>query len=122
MDHYIKTDSTGHLQMTFGISEGLRSNFYLSLHIKKGTWFHDPNFGSLLHEIKTLTESDLNLAKSYAFDALKWMIDIGKLKSINVETSVDQSLLSGSKTLKISISAVDSLYRPIKYETYFRVV
>jgi len=56
----------------------------LSLHVKRGSWFFNPNFGCRLHEIKTISAPDVALALQYVKESLQWMIEARLATNIEV--------------------------------------
>ena len=86
MDFQVVMDSsypTGGL--TFTKNSDIRTNIYLSLNIKKGSWFANTQFGNELYKVKKVTDAGLVLAKQYIEQALQWLIQTGKATSIKVE-------------------------------------
>jgi phage gp46-like protein len=65
------------------------NNIWLSLVVPKGSWWHDPTFGSRLKEIKKLTASAVALAKDYCDEACKWILKLGRATSITFKTEAD---------------------------------
>jgi len=62
----------------------------LSLHIKRGSWFFNPDFGSRLDEIKTTSNTDLALARQYVEDSLQWLIGAGLASKIEVRATAQR--------------------------------
>lgn len=67
---------------------GIYSAVITSLFTELGGYWADKEWGSLLHTLKRAKQIDetLRLAKSYAIDALQWVVDDGLLTSIEVNT------------------------------------
>lgn len=86
MDFLLETDN-GHVVMSFNSVNDVRNNIILSLIVKRGSFFVDPNFGSQLHVLKNNSPESCNLAESYCKDAVKWMIKIGKLIQFDVSAT-----------------------------------
>jgi len=70
--------------MTWTKNTDIRTDMFTSLTINKGSFALNPTFGSDLYKIKKITESSLNLAKQYCQEALKWLIQVGRAKTIDV--------------------------------------
>lgn len=67
------------------------NNIYLSLMIRKGSFFVNPNFGSRLHLLKKNTERTEALAVEYCKEALQWLIDVGRASKIDISTERDRT-------------------------------
>lgn len=80
-------------QPTAGLEwdDSLRTNALLSLYVQQGTWFADPEFGSRLHEIRKVTDDNIDLARDYCIEALQWMQDLGRVTAIEVTTERDRT-------------------------------
>ena len=81
MDFQIITDSNGIGQLTFTKNTDIRTDVWLSLMIKKGSWFVNPEFGCELFKIKKVTNSNLMLVKEYCLAALEWLIVTSRASS-----------------------------------------
>lgn len=88
MDFAIEFNA-GQADMTWDPVEDISNNIWLSLNVKKGTLFSAPEFGSRLHLIEKNTPQAPALAEAYAKEALKWLLDIGRAKSIDVTAEQD---------------------------------
>ena len=94
MDYAIAIDATnGHGQMTFVKSSTIMNNIYLSLMLRRGSYFADPAFGSRLHLLKRAkdTARTARLAMDYCKEALQWMLDTGRAASVQVYAKRDLS-------------------------------
>ena len=89
--------------MTWDRNTDIRSDVYISLAIKRGSWFADPNFGSRLSEIKKVTDNNLLLAHQYALDALQWLRQTGRATSITAVATK-----GGYNQIDIDIQVVQS--------------
>jgi len=114
LDFTVKPVS-GRLSMSHGAANSLRNNILLSLHIKRGSIITQPSFGSDLHTIKTLSDSNVALAKVLAENALKWLVEKQRVKTISVAVSVHEN------TLVIGVTVERKAEPPRYCETYFRV-
>lgn len=90
MDFAINTQD-GAATMTWAKNTDIRTDMFTSLTINKGSFVLNPSFGSDLYKIKKITESSLNLAKQYCQEALKWLIQVGRAKTIDVIVERDTS-------------------------------
>jgi len=72
-------------KLTFVKNTDIRTDIYMSLNVKQGTWFQNPDFGSQLYKVKKVTGPNLILAKQYIQSALQWLINIGYATAIAVE-------------------------------------
>lgn len=117
MDFALQNSQNGQLEMTYNAINDVRNNIILSLIIKKGSFFLDLNFGSLIHEIKTTSLSDLNLLKSHCAAALQWMITIRKVKSFDI---IVKLVSNGVVTIDVTANLFDN--KKVTYEHYLRVV
>lgn len=106
-------------QMSFDKDDDLRSSIYTSINTNKGSFFHRPDFGSRLYEIKNTTQQSLNLAQQYVEDSLQWLIDIGRADYLNVITEKD-FIDPTRMNIRIEMRAVDGT--EIEFETFRRVV
>lgn len=109
----------GRPEMTLEKRDSIYTNIWLSLNIRRGTLFVDLSFGSRLHEIDLLTDDNVRLARDYCREALKWMLDTGRLKRLDVSTERDAS---DRNRLNIAIGAITQDDRIVEYETYYSVV
>ncbi len=67
------------------------NNIFLSLTVKRGSFFFNPNFGSRLHLLLRAKCTAGTEAKvvDYCTEALQWLIDAGRIKNVAVSTSRD---------------------------------
>lgn len=121
MDFEIET-ARGQGLMTLNPAESIMNNIFLSLEIPQGSCFWDPEFGSRLHELKRSknTERTAELSRQYCEEALQWIIDAGRAKSIEVVTERDRS--ASPHRLKILVQAVQADGRKVSFETFQEVV
>jgi phage gp46-like protein len=113
---------TGLGQMTFEKVEDITNNIYLSLMIRKGSFFQNPEFGSRLHLLYRAknTEKTAALAAEYCKEALRWLIDIGRASSIDVSTERDRSEDLHRLKILVEVTLVDG--RQVTFETFMEVV
>lgn len=94
------TDAAGP-SMTMDWGDGTVTAIFLSLWIRKGSFFFDLELGSMLHTIKKVTDSNVDLAARYARDALAWMVSLGRISDL--QTSAARS--SDGRGISVSVFA-----------------
>lgn len=121
MDFMIET-SGGQGEMTFEPAENVLNNIYLSLAIPRGALFCAPAFGSRLHVLARAknTPQSAALAKDYCLEALQWLIDCGRVKSIDVTIERDPD--DDPHRLKAHIQAVQADQTVVTFDTFQEVV
>ncbi len=119
---YMITINGTQADMKFGKGDPLANNVYLSLMIKKGSFFLDPEFGSNLHLLKRSknTERTAAQAREYCLEALQWIKDMGRAKAIEVYTQIDK--LQDLHRLKILVQVTKMNDEPVVYELFKEVV
>jgi phage gp46-like protein len=100
-------------------ADSLYNNIYLSLYVRKGTFFVYPEFGSRLHEIKKVTELSIERARLFAVEATQWIVSAGKANSITVEVTRSESNPNG---LNITVTATRKTGEPVTVTTWFAVI
>jgi len=120
----IATDGSAAGVMTFDKSANgnLMNNIYLSLVIKKGSWFQDLNFGSRLHLLQRAknTEQTAALAEEYCKEALQWLIDTARATKIDVISERDR--LQDLHRLKLLVAVTKADGDQVTYTTFMEVV
>ena len=119
MDFAIITNN-GQAEQTFIHAGDIFNNIYLSLAIKKGAWWHDPDFGLRDRGRMKNTESTARLVRGDCKQALQWIIDSGRATSIKVYTERDRS--QDLHRLKILVKATQADGRRVTFETFKEVV
>ena len=105
--------------MTFAPADSIANNIFLSLNIRKGTFFADPEFGMRELPGKNTPKSP-ELVEAYALEALQWILDTGRAKSITLsayqdkEKYPDRILLTGE--------AIQADGRTVPFEQFVEVV
>jgi phage gp46-like protein len=117
MDFALDIDGEGRPVVSLGAADELKNAVLLSLHVQRGSFFLNSNFGSRLHEIRTLSTGDIATARQYALECLEWMKAIGIVNDI----SVSASPVRGSR-LNLYITLIFTARANITYETFFEVV
>lgn len=116
MDYLIKADSLKTPQMLFNSTpDSLLNNIILSLSVKQGSFFLFPDFGNRLHKIKSITPSNIELAKAYCLESLDWLIRIGRVKSNTV------SAQRHGDEIKLQIISIKVNGEPIEYTHFYRI-
>lgn len=120
----IATDSSAAGAMTYeqATDGNLMNNIYLSLVIKRGAWFQNPNFGSRLHLLQRAknTEQTAALAEEYCKEALQWLIDTGRARNIDVIAQRDRSQDLHRLLLQVTVTATTG--EPVTFTTFVEVV
>ncbi|MBP7529229.1 MAG: phage GP46 family protein [Syntrophorhabdaceae bacterium] len=122
MDFKILTDEDAMGQMTFDPAEDIMNNVFLSLMVKRGSWFQNPEFGSRLHLLQRAknTEKTAALAEEYCKEALRWLIDTGRATRIDVHTQRDRT--HDLHRLKFIVEVTEANGRQVTFERFVEVV
>ncbi|MDR3631551.1 MAG: phage GP46 family protein [Desulfocapsaceae bacterium] len=89
-------------QMSFDPANDLFNNVYLSVTVVKGAFFHNPGFGLRSRGRLKNTAATAALIRQDYLDALQWLIDIGRAKS--VEVAVERDRLQDLSRLKLLVT------------------
>lgn len=123
MDFAIKTATDGSAkgEMTFDKAENIMNNIYLSLMVRRGSWFQNPDFGSRLHLITRMknTARTAALAEEYCREALEWLIEIGRATKIEVYTERNPD--ENRYRLKVRVIVTQSDGKEVTFETFEEV-
>lgn len=119
MDFQLISGDLAALDMTFNPSNSILNNIIISVAIKKGTWWHDTSFGLLNRPRLKNTAANANLIRGDYEQALQWLLDAGRAKSITVTVSRDSN---DRYRLNILISAVQADGQTVTYDTFKEVV
>jgi len=118
------TDGSATGTMTFdkGSDGNLRNNIFLSLVIKRGSWFQNPSFGSRLHLLQRAKNSEQTaaLAEDYCKEALDWLIDTGRVKKIEIIAQRDRE--QDLHRLKLLVMVTQSSGDQVSFTTFVEVV
>lgn len=119
-----KDNTTGLAAMTFeeATDGNLSNNIYLSLMVKKGSFFQNPDFGSrlyLLQRSKNTPRTEA-LAVEYCKEALQWLIDVGRVTKFDFYTQRDK--IENLYRLKILIVATKADGEQVSFTTFVEVV
>lgn len=100
MDFSIVT-ANGKADMSWNPADSLKNNVWLSLNIRRGSFFAAMDFGMRKPPGKNTPKAEA-LVKEYAQEALQWMLNTGRATEIEVSTVRDTQrwpnriLLSGT--------------------------
>jgi len=121
MDFALQIDG-GQAAMTFDKETTIVNNIYLSLMVKKGSFFYNPSFGSRLHELKREknTPATARKAEDYCREALQWLLDTGKAIKIDIYTERD--IAQDPHRLKLLIEVTPANGPIIPFSTFIEVV
>ena len=119
MDYAIAMQN-GRGAMTFDKADTIFNNVYLSLTVRKGSFFANPEFGSRLHLLRKNTARTAALAEAYAKEALQWLIDT--VKATTIEVTAQRNVLSDPCRLKLLVEVTQSDGQNITFEVFVEVV
>ncbi len=100
-DYALESTENG-LEFGFGMADSLRNNLMLSLLVRRGSLFSATWFGSRLHVIEHVTPQDMELARDYCMEALRWLIQTGRIVSADIQVEQD---LSDRNRMNILVTA-----------------
>ncbi|MEM0355047.1 MAG: phage GP46 family protein [Thermoplasmata archaeon] len=118
MDFKIEIETgTAKGTMTFDKQDNIINNIYLSLMIPKGAFFLNPDFGSKIHLLQRAKNvSNIEtIAKNYIEEALKWMLEAGRIKNLQINTEKEQ------ERLKIEVIAENNMEQ-VNFTTFLEVI
>lgn len=105
--------------MTWGECTTLANNVFLSLAVERGSFFHRPGFGLRKRGRMKNTAATAALIRHDYLDALQWLIDLGRAKSVKVAAERDRTV--DLHRLKISIEVEQADGRVLTFETFREV-
>jgi phage gp46-like protein len=108
--------------MTLDKADSIMNNVYLSLMIRRGSWFQNLDFGSrlhLLHRAKN-TERTAILAREYCKEALQWLLDTGRATAIEIDTERDRRIDLCRLKLLVEVTQADG--KKVSFTTYVEVI
>lgn len=110
--------------MTFEKTENgnLMNNIYLSLTVRRGTFFQNQDFGSRLHLLQRAknTEQTAALAAEYCKESLQWLIDSARATKIDVYTERDRT--EDLHRLKLLVEVTKADGHTVSFATFVEVV
>jgi len=117
-DGKINIGEDGGIMLARGEEENtIINNIWLSLAIRKGEWWLEPDFGlDLPRKAKNLSLTP-ELVKAKAQEALKWIQDLGRARSIEVEAK-----RASGERIDMKIVAVQADGRDVTFETFAEVI
>jgi phage gp46-like protein len=99
--------------------DSLLSNIYFSLRIPRGSWFFNPAFGCRWNTIKKLTADGLSQAEDFAREALKWLLDLGRISSCDILAEQDND---NRNQCNVRLTVLKPDNTEITFMTFFMVV
>lgn len=113
------TPTSGLGSLVLDKATDIRTDIYNTLNIDKGKFFQNPNFGNELYKIKKITAQHLNLAQQYIQEALAWLLQVGRARTIDVIVEADDTDINRIN-IKITATQPDGLI--VTYSQFKRVV
>jgi phage gp46-like protein len=110
----------GQPQMTFNEAGDINNNIYLSLTVAKGAFFHNPEFGLRQRGRLKNTEATAALIRHDYKEALQWLIDTGRAKSVEVFAERDRTQDLNRLKLMVEVEQADG--RTVTFTTFREVV
>jgi phage gp46-like protein len=106
---------------TFDLSEpaSLKDCIWISLHVKRGTFFRDPQRGSEFHLLNKASTATPARASAMAKRALRWLVDAGRISSN--EPIVANATLVTDHRLQLDIKVVGADGQPVDLTTFVPV-
>ena len=100
-------------------NDNLLANVYMSLMIRRGSFFADLDFGSRLHLLDRAknTEQKAALAEEYAEEALQWLLDVKRAQAIAVTAVRD-----GYDRLKLLVAVTKQSGETVTFDVFTEVV
>ncbi|KAF0145126.1 MAG: phage protein gp46 [Nitrospirae bacterium] len=111
---------TGMGAMTFNKADNIMNNIFLSLSVKKGSFFQNPDFGLDLPSRAKNTAQTAALIEERFRQALRWLLDTGRATKIDVYSERDR--LQDLNRLKVLVEATQADGRKVSFETFAEVV
>jgi len=103
----------------FAKANNILNNIFLSIMIERGSFFFNTDFGSRLHLLKKMTDRNVALAKSYIDEALQWILDTGKAKTIETRTERDLNVTNRINFQVVATQANDAI---TTFESFIEVI
>lgn len=107
-------------RMTFDEAGDIGNNIYLSVAVEKGSFFHNPAFGLRRRGRLKNTATTAALIRQDYLEALRWLVDTGRARSVEVFVERDRTQDLGR--LKVLIEAVQADGRTVTFTTFKEVV
>jgi phage gp46-like protein len=120
MDYAIAIEEGGVVgRMTWDPSTSLQNNIYLSLTVTRGSFFHNPAFGLQKRGRMKNSEATAALIRHDYQQALQWLVDTGKAKSVAVFAQRDEFNLY---RLKMLVEVIQADGKKVSYSAFHEVV
>ena len=119
MDYAI-TLQDGLASMSFDPPAGIFNNVYLSLTVPRGSFFHNTSFGLRQRGRLKNTPATAALIRQDYLEALQWLINTGRAKSIAVE--VQQKPQQDLFRLALLVTVTQADGRVLTFTTFKEVV
>lgn len=127
------TTQNGHIGFSYDETDSIINDVILSLtikavsfektsagkHVYPGDWFLNPEFGHNCYEIKNTTDNDINMVIQYSKKALRWLLDSGRAKTINVTAKLNSD---NKNRVDVAVDAVQSNGLIVTYSTFYEVI
>lgn len=107
-------------QMTFNEAGDIFNNIYLSLTVVKGSFFHNPAFGLRQRSRMKNTVATAALVCHDYKEALQWLIDTGRARSVDVSSERDRR--QDLNRLKLLVEVVQADGRTVTFTIFREVV
>lgn len=108
----------GNPEMSFDADPTIATDLALSCLVEKGSFFFDMDFG-LRAMPKKNTPENAALVPGYFDEAVKWLLDTGQAKTINVIAEPDND---NPDRVNVKVDAVQANDAPAEFETFVEVV
>ena len=90
-----------------------------SLATSKGALFCEPDFGSEINAIKTVSDNSIGLMQQTVTRALQWLVDAGRIRSVAAEVTRDRQSIG---RLNIVLTIIKGDFTAQKYELFVQVL
>jgi phage gp46-like protein len=111
-------DDDGKPVMSFDKDDSIIQNIWLSIFIKKGSFWAAPDLGSRLYLVKKVIPSAAVDAKAYIDECLKWLLDSGRMLDVTVTCELNAT----QKRIDISVVGHKGTGQDVKFDTFYQVV
>lgn len=100
-------------------TDPLVTNMYLSLAVKRGSWWFNKEFGIRKDLITKISTNSKDIVRDVILEAFQWMIDAGKVRYFSIITELD---ISDSTRINLDIKAEKTNGDIVKFATFMSVV
>lgn len=108
----------GRAELSWNKPPDISTNIWYSFNTKKGTQFYNKDFGLDLSDIKKVTNNNITAIHQRLVDAVQWLIDLGRAKSIDIIVEKD---LQDNTRVNFSLNAVQADGVPVVIENFIEV-